>query len=219
MWHRDCYIDCIVTKAQSHKTRTAFSTWENRIAPVFDVARPLHLLEAEAGRILSEWQEILPDDSPVQKALCLAELNVDTLVCGAITKPLHSMIAAYGIEVVPFVAGDLREVIQACLEGCSLAKVFAMPGCCGGGRHRMRGTDSFIPDAGIPVIQCVGRGRGGQTMQHRYGRGYSQMSDPNIEETRGACVCPQCGHKEHHHRGTPCSKRACPKCGIAMTRE
>jgi predicted Fe-Mo cluster-binding NifX family protein len=219
MWHGACYTYCIVSPAQPNKTRTAFSTWENRIAPVFDVARPVHLLEAEAGRILGEWQEILPDGSPVQKALCLAELGVDTLVCGAITKPLHAMIAAYGIEVIPFVAGDLQEVIQAHLKGSSLGKVFAMPGCCGGGRRRIHGTVSVALESRGSSNQCVGRGRSGPTRQGRYGRGCSRTGDPSMEETMGVCVCPQCGHKEPHQRGTPCNEHLCPKCGTVMSRE
>ncbi len=219
MWHRHCNIYYIVSPAQPHKTRTAFSIWEKRIAPVFDVARPVHLLEAEAGRILSEWQETLPDDSPVQKALCLVELGVDTLVCGAVTKPLHSMITAYGIEVIPFVSGDLREVIQARLEGTSLGKVFAMPGCCRNGRHRMRGTDFVGPEVGITASQCVGGSRGGRSKQGRYGRVCSRSVDPGMEETTGVCVCPQCGHKQPHQYGIPCYELICPKCGAVMTRE
>ena len=65
--------------------KAAFAYWGRRIAPVFDVARQIHLLEVESGRIVSETQEILPDDLPVQKAIRLAELSVGTLVCGAIS--------------------------------------------------------------------------------------------------------------------------------------
>lgn len=116
--------------------KVAFATWDNRIAPVFDVARQIHLIEAESGRILTETQEVLPDDMLPQKALRLAEMGVGTLVCGAISRPLHKMVIAYGIQVIPFVAGDLKEVIQAWMAGTPLSVAFAMPGCCGEGHRR-----------------------------------------------------------------------------------
>ena len=30
------------------------------------------------------------------------------------------------------------------------------------------------------------------------------------------CTCPNCGHKEAHQRGIPCSEKTCPKCGEFM---
>lgn len=41
------------------------------------------------------------------------------------------MVAAYDIRVIPFVAGDLREVIRAWLGGGLESPFFAMPGCNG----------------------------------------------------------------------------------------
>ena len=35
----------------------------------------------------------------------------------------------------------------------------------------------------------------------------------------GNCVCPKCGYKKKHERGTPCSTIKCPKCNISLTRE
>ena len=34
----------------------------------------------------------------------------------------------------------------------------------------------------------------------------------------GDCVCPNCGEKASHERGTPCFEVKCPKCGTPMTR-
>jgi len=35
----------------------------------------------------------------------------------------------------------------------------------------------------------------------------------------GDCVCPACGAKAPHQRGTPCYNMSCPKCGTRMVRE
>lgn len=120
--------------------KTAFAHWENRVAPVFDVARRIRVVESTSGHVVAETDEVLADDLPIQKAIRLADLGVGTLVCGAISRPLQVMICAYDIEVVAFVAGDLGEVVQAWLLGKLEQDVFAMPGCCGRGRRLRRGT-------------------------------------------------------------------------------
>ncbi len=35
----------------------------------------------------------------------------------------------------------------------------------------------------------------------------------------GMCVCPKCGNKVPHQRGSPCTQVECPKCGSKMFRE
>jgi len=112
--------------------KAAFAYWDNRIAPVFDSARQLYLVELnDSGQITAEARETLPDDQPVQKVLRLAELAVDTLVCGAISRSLQEILCAYGIRLVPFVAGELPEVIQAWRSDDLHGEAFAMPGCRG----------------------------------------------------------------------------------------
>lgn len=200
--------------------KAAFAHWNNRIAPVFDIARRIHVAEAQSGRIVTETEEALADDLPLQKAVRLAELGVGTLVCGAISRPLREMVAAYGIRVVPFVAGDLREVIQAWLGGGLEGGDFAMPGCRGRGRGRRRG----INDLGQKGYDMNGRGRGGMGSgrgqgQGRGGQDRGRRSGPFAGSVEGACLCPKCGHRESHERGMPCTQKLCPKCGTALTRE
>jgi len=150
--------------------KAAFSAWNKRVAPVFDVARRVSVIEADSGRIVSETDEKLASQLPVERALRLADLGVDTLVCGAISRPLRDLIAAKGIRVIPFVSGDLAEVINAWISGRLETRSFTMPGCCGRGRRfgarllRRRemlmfgsGDDGTGPGAG-PRIEGAGQG-------------------------------------------------------------
>jgi predicted DNA-binding protein (UPF0251 family) len=91
---------------------------------------------------------------------------------------------------------------------------------------------------GGPVQWAPGHGRG------RHGRGWHNTEDEqmragqgggggasgargagrgrqggNAQGPGGNCVCPNCGAKAAHARGTPCYELKCPKCGAPMTRE
>lgn len=110
--------------------KAAFAVWNNRIAPVFDVAREIRLIEAESGNVLTERDEKLPMESGTEKGRRLTELGVEMLVCGAISRFMLSQITAFDIRVVPFLAGDLREIIGAWLTGDFRKEAFIMPGCC-----------------------------------------------------------------------------------------
>ena len=198
--------------------KTAFAYWDNRIAPVFDTARQIHVVEAESGQIVSETQEALSEDLPVQKTLRLVELGISTLVCGAISRPMHGLVAAYGIQVVPFVAGDLREVIRAWISGNFERDAFAMPGCCGRGRRRrMCGINK--EEFEMNGKRRGGTGKGGGQGQGGGGQGRGRMGGPLAAGAVGTCLCPKCEHREPHERGVPCVERKCPKCGTVMTRQ
>lgn len=205
--------------------KAAFAYWDKRIAPVFDTARLIKVIEAEAGKIISEASLTLIDDHPAQRALGLAEMGVNELVCGAVSLGQQALIAAYGIKVVSFVSGDLKEVVQAWLQGRLDSNIYAMPGCC---RRRSK-AGGLQTDAAQEVSVMNGRGRGmgqgagrGQEAgkgRGQGGRGLGHMGGPLAAGPAGNCVCPQCGHTEPHQAGVPCTGLKCPKCSSVMTRQ
>ena len=109
--------------------RMVLTIWNTRIAPVFDVAGQVLLVETENGTALTEHHLTLPGGSGLGKVACLAEAGTDMLICGAISRPARLAANAYGIEVYSFIAGNVREILQACLEGRLKESAFAMPGC------------------------------------------------------------------------------------------
>lgn len=199
--------------------KTAFAYWDNRIAPVFDIARQIHVVETESGRIVAETEEIIANDLPVKKVFRIVELGVSTLVCGAISRQLHAMVVASGIRVICFVAGDLRKVIKAWLDGNLESGKFAMPGCCR--RYAILSEMAVInkEEHLMNGRKRGGMGQGGGKGQGQGGQGRGRLGGPLAGGAAGTCLCPKCGNREPHERGVPCLQKKCPKCGAAMTRE
>ena len=87
-------------------------------------------------------------------------------------------------------------------------------------RHKL--SDSIINGKAIRIeggdYMVVGRGQGmGQGRGLGRGGGQGRMGGSSLGPG-GECVCPKCGTKISHPRGTPCFKMKCPKCGTQMTR-
>jgi predicted Fe-Mo cluster-binding NifX family protein len=110
--------------------KVALAIWNGRISPVFDVSRQFLVLTIENGMIAGDNTETYFNDDPVHKASRLAELNVQTLICGAISRPFAGMLDAYNIRTISFISGEIKDVITAYIAGTLSNPVFSMPGCC-----------------------------------------------------------------------------------------
>ncbi|MBE1424096.1 putative Fe-Mo cluster-binding NifX family protein [Desulfomicrobium macestii] len=116
-------------------SRIALHQWQDRIAPVFDVGGRILLL---AEGVREREEHVLSRGEPLHRAEDLLRLDVGTLICGAISRPMQEALVAGGIKVVGFVTGDLERVITAWERG-DLDESFDMPGCRGRGLGRQRG--------------------------------------------------------------------------------
>jgi len=67
-----------------------------------------------------------------------------------------------------------------------------------------------------PGGQGAGTGRG---MGRARGQGRGRMGGPFAAGPGGNCVCPNCATTAPHVAGQPCNQKACPNCGIIMTRQ
>lgn len=159
--------------------RAAVAYNEDRIAPVFDVAGKLCLVDVANGNIVDKSIKTFSEKSITQKALQLSEWDVDVLVCGAISKPVSDLVVSYNIEVISFIAGKLDEIVKVWAGGKLDSNRYAMPGCCGNrSRKRLRNTaaecDRYIEGSCI-CLKC------GHREPHQRGLPCSTQ------------FCPQCG--------------------------
>ncbi len=106
-----------------------FSIWNNRVAPVFDVARQLLIVEADSGHEIKKTLHSLPVDG-IEKVDWLTAAGIEVFVCGAISRFLEDMLESRGIQILPFIAGDTEEIVRCWLKGNLTGNVaYAMPGC------------------------------------------------------------------------------------------
>lgn len=110
--------------------RIALTVWNGRIAPVFDVAGTVRLVERSGDSVTGDrLVSFQHGGGMISRVTALVEYGIDVLVCGAVSRPVHRMLAGSGIKVHSFVAGEADEVLEALLTGNLEEKPFAMPGC------------------------------------------------------------------------------------------
>lgn len=115
--------------------KIALPEWNGRISPVFDTAGRLTVVRIEGGAEIERESIPIVEDRPGQRAMRLAETGVSTLICGAVSNGMARAIEAIGIAVIPWIAGEIDEIVAAFLAGRLEGPSFRMPGC-GGGRMR-----------------------------------------------------------------------------------
>ncbi len=112
--------------------KLALTIWNQRIAPVFDVAGQVQLVEIENGNIKETETRTLASISIQERLATLHAWGVQVLICGAMSVAAQALARHYDMELHAFVAGAGQEVLQAWLDHRLNGKHFTMPGC----RHR-----------------------------------------------------------------------------------
>lgn len=127
--------------------KAALTVWDGRISPVLDVSREALILTLENGVVSSSRIEPIDASSMARKIERLVALEIDTLICGAISESLQRELSYRGIRIIGFVAGEIEEVVQALLLGSLPNVALSMPGC-RGKRKRFRGSRGQDPGNG-----------------------------------------------------------------------
>lgn len=169
--------------------KIAIPEHQGRVSPVMDTS--LRLLVFEVGEDREpechahDWSSV----PPAARAAWLRERRVDAVVCGGISAWLAAQVQAQGIQLIPWVAGEVGQVLTAYAVGRLPDTDLAMPGCRGrrrGGRGSAKADPSQPPEnrympqddgagpAGCDFGRGMGRGGGqgrGRRQGQRGGRG------------------------------------------------
>jgi len=114
--------------------KIAIPIYGDNISNVFDFATRLLLVDIENDKETNRSELALESQSLSQRTGQIKNLEVDVLVCGAISRVLANMVATSGIQVLPYVTGNINDVLQAYLTGQLVKPKFSMPGCWPGAR-------------------------------------------------------------------------------------
>ena len=145
------------------------SIWSGRIAPVFDVSRVVSVVEVSDGNVVDRRTVEIDTEDPLARAEKIVDLGIGTLVCGAVSRDLALQLASRGVRLVPFVSGEVDEVLGALLAGKLPSHTLAMPGCGGRGRGLGRGAGCGLGQ-GRRRRACGGAAAGGSRRRFRGGR-------------------------------------------------
>jgi len=115
--------------------KLAIPIWNERVSSVFDFAHRLLLVDIERGREKGRSEITFPPGSDPEKVNGLKSLDVDILICGAISRSLATQVRATGIKLLPYVAGQADEVLKAYLTGRLIHPKYALPGSWPGARR------------------------------------------------------------------------------------
>jgi predicted Fe-Mo cluster-binding NifX family protein len=94
----------------------AVTIWKNRISPVADSAQEVLVVDIGGKSILSRHHERFNEDSLLYRARKLADLGIKAFICGAISDFYGGLVEGYGIRLIPFVHGQIDEVLNAFLN-------------------------------------------------------------------------------------------------------
>ena len=108
--------------------RIAVSIWEDKISPVIDTASKLLIIENETQKATSSFEVYLLEQDIPQRCSFIRGLDLDVLICGAVSRQLAGRLQASGIKIISGISGLAEDVLEAYLQGAPLQSRFFMPG-------------------------------------------------------------------------------------------
>jgi len=109
--------------------KLAIPVWNDCVSTVLDFSDCLLVVGFESRTINDRSMADFAGNTIVEKVTRLRELDIQVLLCGAVSRPLERMITASGINIIPFLRGRVDDVLNAYLSGRPLEPGFMLPGC------------------------------------------------------------------------------------------
>ena len=109
--------------------KIALPVWSDQICTVLDFAQSLLVVEVDGMSEITRKHFTLTGEPALFRARRLRNLGVQTVICGALSYPLFTILRSYGITVVPYICGHVDEVLHAYMKGTLSQSYFRLPGC------------------------------------------------------------------------------------------
>ncbi len=109
--------------------RIAIPIWDDKVSPVLDSASRLLIVEAEDQNVASRSEISLDEYDLSRRFFRIQNMEIDTLICGAISHAFLRMLTAFGVDVIPEISGHVEDILRAYLQEDLFNSKFLMPGC------------------------------------------------------------------------------------------
>ncbi len=108
--------------------RLAVPIWENKVSPVLDTARNLLVLETGVAQLSSRFEIHPVELSLYRRCALIRDLEIEVIICGAVSRQFAVMLTASGIQMVSGISGPVGKVVEAYFDGSLAASGLFLPG-------------------------------------------------------------------------------------------
>jgi len=100
-----------------NKMKIAIPFFEDRVSNRLDSSENILIVSLEKGVIESRKKIRLVHSEPQMMVNILTQLDVNVLICGGITEYYAKHFTLSRIEVIPWIIGELEDVLDLYLQG------------------------------------------------------------------------------------------------------
>jgi predicted Fe-Mo cluster-binding NifX family protein len=97
--------------------KVAISVFGSRISSRLDCSECILLVSIETGKVVRQQQTRWPHLNPLEKIRLLIQEGTEVLICGGLTEAWANMLHESGIEVFPWVQGEVEDVLVQFMQG------------------------------------------------------------------------------------------------------
>jgi predicted Fe-Mo cluster-binding NifX family protein len=108
--------------------KLGITVWEEKVSPLLDTASRILICQLEDQEEIRRFETFLEERELSRRCSRIHGLGIDTLICGAISRPCLSMLTGLGVKVVPWISGYSEDVLQAYRDGTLFHAKYLMPG-------------------------------------------------------------------------------------------
>ncbi|MCL6447364.1 MAG: NifB/NifX family molybdenum-iron cluster-binding protein [Armatimonadetes bacterium] len=92
--------------------KIAITRWGSRVAPLFDTARVIFVIEVLDNRRTGGEDVVIDKVKPYAKPAFLQEMGVELLICDGISEYFLRQLAALNIRVIHSISGEIEVVVK-----------------------------------------------------------------------------------------------------------
>lgn len=135
-WHSLCLRSGRRITKGVLKMNICLATYENRIASLLETSNRLFMIQPPNYDMECSYSIPIMHNTPNEIVRVLRKNQATTLICGAVSGCVQNFFKAQGLEIIPWITGEITEVIHALRTNSLQSANFIMPGCRKHGRFR-----------------------------------------------------------------------------------